>query len=621
MSTAAEPRAARHPLFKIHCISMDSAPERWNACAASLADVPGVELVRFPAAVHEHGWVGCALSHATCIASRLGAEPYIIVMEDDNAFLSIETLHSDLCELTQWLVAHPDDWNYFNGSPTYWAALPKPEVLSYAAPRLISCKRACCSNFMIYGASILPLVRDYFAVLQHLLQRPITPEDKLAYPCDVWLAARARCATRLPFLCTQRDGWSYIERKHVSYNAQVLGSERYLEEYFAACVAARARSALPAPLPPHKISLCMIVRNEEHVFERALRSALRFVDTWVIVDTGSTDRTMVIIRAVTAELRKPGVLYESGWVNFGTNRTEALEKTRGHAAFAWMLDADDSIESCVEPPLPLTLSPDIPGYHVAVDCGGTTSHRVQIFNLSAPWEFVGAVHEYPTCPDAARCGTLDGYRHIARTEGARSKDLLLYAKDAVALQSEYLAQPQKSPRTIFYLAQSYRDAGDVANAIRYYNEYVTLPAGYSAEEKYVSNLNLASMSVTLRDKLRHTWAALEGIPARVDAVYQLLRGARARNQFSQELYALGVAFAPQDAAAGGTRLGAARSGAHLMYITFQVWQYYDELSAIAYWTGHYAACIQHASQALCVCEEVGSKARIANNITCAATKL
>ena len=41
-----------------------------------------------------------------------------------------------------------------------------------------------------------------------------------------------------------------------------------------------------------KIALCMIVKNEEKIIERCLSSVLPLIDSWVIVDTGSTDGTL-----------------------------------------------------------------------------------------------------------------------------------------------------------------------------------------------------------------------------------------------------------------------------------------------------------------------------------------
>ena len=48
-----------------------------------------------------------------------------------------------------------------------------------------------------------------------------------------------------------------------------------------------------------KISLCMIVKNEEDVIARCLDSVSRCVDEIIIADTGSSDRTKEICRDFT----------------------------------------------------------------------------------------------------------------------------------------------------------------------------------------------------------------------------------------------------------------------------------------------------------------------------------
>ena len=45
-----------------------------------------------------------------------------------------------------------------------------------------------------------------------------------------------------------------------------------------------------------KIVLTMIVKDEEHVIERALKSCYKMIDSYCIVDTGSTDKTKEIIK-------------------------------------------------------------------------------------------------------------------------------------------------------------------------------------------------------------------------------------------------------------------------------------------------------------------------------------
>ena len=44
-----------------------------------------------------------------------------------------------------------------------------------------------------------------------------------------------------------------------------------------------------------KITLCMIVKNEEQYIEMCLNEALKIADEAIIVDTGSTDKTKELI--------------------------------------------------------------------------------------------------------------------------------------------------------------------------------------------------------------------------------------------------------------------------------------------------------------------------------------
>lgn len=83
-----------------------------------------------------------------------------------------------------------------------------------------------------------------------------------------------------------------------------------------------------------KISLCMIVRDEEEVLERCLGSIADCVDEIVIVDTGSVDRTKEIAERFTEKI------YDFLWVDdFSAARNFAFSKGTGEYLL-WM-DADD----------------------------------------------------------------------------------------------------------------------------------------------------------------------------------------------------------------------------------------------------------------------------------------
>jgi len=86
------------------------------------------------------------------------------------------------------------------------------------------------------------------------------------------------------------------------------------------------------------LSLCMIVKDEEHNLPRCLDSVIEIIDQLVIVDTGSKDRTEEIARQYHAEL------YHFPWQgNFSEARNESLRHARGK--WILVLDADDELSA------------------------------------------------------------------------------------------------------------------------------------------------------------------------------------------------------------------------------------------------------------------------------------
>ena len=83
-----------------------------------------------------------------------------------------------------------------------------------------------------------------------------------------------------------------------------------------------------------RLSLCMIVRNEEAALPNCLASAQGLIDELIVVDTGSTDRTVEIAQRFGAKV------YHFEWIDdFSAARNESIK----HATGDWILwlDADD----------------------------------------------------------------------------------------------------------------------------------------------------------------------------------------------------------------------------------------------------------------------------------------
>src|SRR5690349_7953622 len=86
-----------------------------------------------------------------------------------------------------------------------------------------------------------------------------------------------------------------------------------------------------------RVSLTLIVKNEEHNLPACLASAADLVAEVIVVDTGSTDRTK------EAAARFGARIFDFPWIDdFAAARNEALR----HATGDWILwlDADDRID-------------------------------------------------------------------------------------------------------------------------------------------------------------------------------------------------------------------------------------------------------------------------------------
>ena len=85
------------------------------------------------------------------------------------------------------------------------------------------------------------------------------------------------------------------------------------------------------------ISLCMIVKNEEKFLPQCLESVKDYVDEMIIVDTGSTDRTVEIAQSFGAKI------YHHPWENnFSKHRNQSISYATGDWLF--FIDADEKLD-------------------------------------------------------------------------------------------------------------------------------------------------------------------------------------------------------------------------------------------------------------------------------------
>jgi glycosyltransferase involved in cell wall biosynthesis len=245
------------------------------------------------------------------------------------------------------------------------------------------------------------------------------------------------------------------------------------------------------PRAPGNPSVClnMIVKNEAKVIARCLESVKPFIDSWVIVDTGSTDGTQAIIRSLMADL--PGELHERPWKDFGHNRSEAIELARGKGDYLFVMDADDLV---VAPPRFAFPKLTHDSYQLRVEDAGTSYLRLHVFRSNLDYRYVGVLHEVLTSAGTRTMGRLDGIVYKRAGGGARSVSANKYRADAAVLAAALAAEPTNA-RYAFYLAQSWRDCGENEKALQAYEHRAQM--GGWEEEVYFSMHEVGKLSARL----------------------------------------------------------------------------------------------------------------------------
>lgn len=142
-----------------------------------------------------------------------------------------------------------------------------------------------------------------------------------------------------------------------------------------------------------KLSVCLIVRDEELVIARCLECVRKFADEIIIVDSGSEDRTREIAAAYTDKI------FRFDWCDdFSAARNFAFEKAA--CDYVMWIDADDVVtdENCTRiRNLVRAGGFDMAylTYAAAFDGDSPTFiyNRERIFLRSLNYRFYGAVHE------------------------------------------------------------------------------------------------------------------------------------------------------------------------------------------------------------------------------------
>ncbi len=238
--------------------------------------------------------------------------------------------------------------------------------------------------------------------------------------------------------------------------------------------AALVPTPTPPPLPPGermKVSLCMIVKDEEHNIADCLRSAEGLFDEVIVVDTGSTDKTREVATALGAKV------FDFPWCDsFSAARNESLRHATGDWIF-W-LDADDRLDEDNRAKLRAlfaSLRDENVAYSVKCRClpegpgsPETLVDHIRLFRNRPDIRWKYRIHEQilPAVRNAGGHVRWSGavVRHTGYCDAALRRRKL--GRDLRLLELEHAEQPEE-PFTLFNLGSVTNELGRPAEALGY----------------------------------------------------------------------------------------------------------------------------------------------------------
>lgn len=241
----------------------------------------------------------------------------------------------------------------------------------------------------------------------------------------------------------------------------------------------------------------MIVKDEEKDIERCLKSVYKYINYWVIIDTGSKDKTVKKIRSLMKNRFKvPGELHERPWVDFSHNRNESLEIAETKADYVLFMDADDIFKPEKGFDLGFLLHP-YEAYYSPFKLKKTKFQRCLIVKSSLKCRYDGVLHECLDVADEIPKAIIPNLLIEANASPLKRfpTEKEKYLADAEIILKDIEKDPE-NPRNWFYLGQCYGDAMEYDKSIDAYRKRVEM--GGWREEVYLSLYRIAALMIELK---------------------------------------------------------------------------------------------------------------------------
>lgn len=272
------------------------------------------------------------------------------------------------------------------------------------------------------------------------------------------------------------------------------------------------------------IHLTLIVKNAGHQFKKVLIENLPFIDRWTILDTGSTDETISIVKEVLQN--KKGKLYEEPFKGFRDSRNRCLDLASDTCTFNIMLDDTYILKGDIRKFLTtyrFYRKAESFSIYIKTDIQ-YLSNRITFSDLKL--RYIYSIHEviqnnktYMVPENEAYITENEDPEFLMRERTNLRKD-----SDLKLLLEEHANDPT-NPRHIYYIAETYLCCKEYQSAFDWYKKRSLISNPNLLEEDQDGLYKMAFLSQILKDDWSVTHQlylnCFNFMPSRPESMYML----------------------------------------------------------------------------------------------------
>ena len=275
------------------------------------------------------------------------------------------------------------------------------------------------------------------------------------------------------------------------------------------------------------INLCIMVKNGGELFEQMLLKNIDVFDRFTILDTGSTDGTVDVIKNLLVG-KKNGELYEEPFINFRESRNRCLELAGTKCKYNLMLDDTYVVEGDLR-----SFLNEIRGdqfgdsYSLTIKSYDVEYISNRITKTENKLRYIYTMHEVIQDKDNINVRVPDNKAFINdmtndymqnRSDTRKEYDLkCLY---------EMLEEYPDEPRNLFYLGQTYKMLENFEKASEYYYKRAFFHIDGFEQEKFdalfeFTRINIYQLNKPWREYEKYYNLCIEWQPTRPEGNYFL----------------------------------------------------------------------------------------------------